>query len=189
MPDVFASTANHLVRDGWQRGLTWGFEVKLPQGFPYQEAELDIEKPVSHWQQVGVRTIDGQPLPALPGGTSILVLAGYKGPAFLVTKNYKTILKYNYSTSYALSVAYLGQRVMGGPGVQGEVAGRRAALALEEREEIQQRLIDRGYLAAAPTASLASRPERRSAPSNPGGAAGRWIRDQGVSGRIAPPHG
>ncbi|WP_374651943.1 lytic murein transglycosylase [Dongia sp.] len=149
MPDVFASTANHLVRDGWQRGLTWGFEVKLPQGFPYQEAELDIEKPVGHWQQRGVRTVDGQPLPALPGGTSILVLAGYQGPAFLVTKNFKTILKYNYSTSYALSVAYLGQRVMGGPGVKGKWPVGEPPLALGEREEIQQRLVDRGLLAGS----------------------------------------
>jgi lytic murein transglycosylase len=147
MPDVFASTANHLVRDGWQRGLTWGFEVKLPKGFPYQEAELDIEKPVSHWQQRGVRTIDGQPLPALPGGTSILVLAGYQGPAFLVTKNYKTILKYNYSTSYALAVAYLGQRVMGGPGVKAKWPVDEPLLSLDEREELQQRLVDRGLLA------------------------------------------
>jgi len=146
MPDVFASTANHLVRDGWQRGLTWGFEVKLPQGFPYQEAELDIDKPVAHWQQRGVRTIDGQPLPALPGNTSILVLAGYQGPAFLVTKNFKTILKYNYSTSYALSVAYLGQRVMGGPGVKAKWPVDEPLLSLDEREELQQRLIDRGLL-------------------------------------------
>ncbi len=147
MPDVFASTANHLVRDGWQRGLTWGFEVKLPQNFPYQEAELDIEKPLAHWQQRGVRTINGQPLPLLPGNTSILMLAGYKGPAFLVTKNYKTILKYNYSTSYALSVAYLGQRVMGGPGVKATWPVNEPLLSLDEREELQQRLIDRGLLA------------------------------------------
>lgn len=146
MPDVFASTANHLVRDGWQRGLTWGFEVKLPQNFPYQEAELDIEKPVGHWRQRGVRTIDGQPLPALPGVTSILLLAGYQGPAFLVTKNYKTILKYNYSTSYALSVAYLGQRVMGGPSIKAKWPVNEPALSLSEREELQQRLIDRQLL-------------------------------------------
>ncbi len=146
MPDVFASTANHLLRDGWQRGLTWGFEVRLPQNFPYQEAELDIEKPVGHWQQRGVRTIDGQPLPALPGGTSILLLAGHRGPAFLVTKNFKTILKYNYSTSYALSVSYLGQRVMGGPGIVGTWPVDEPALSLDEREELQQRLVDRGLL-------------------------------------------
>ncbi|MBL8708151.1 MAG: lytic murein transglycosylase [Rhodospirillaceae bacterium] len=149
MPDVFASTANHLVRDGWQRDLPWGFEVKLPAGFPYQEAELDIEHPIDHWQQRGVRRIDGQALPNLPGGTSILVLAGHKGPAFLVTRNFRAILKYNYSTSYALAVAYLGDRVMGGKGVQAKWPVDEPPLALAEREELQQRLVDRGLLDGA----------------------------------------
>ena len=147
MPDVFASTANHLVRDGWQRDRPWGFEVKLPAGFPYQEAELDIEKPVSHWQQLGVTRFNGQPLPAVSGDTAILLLAGYKGPAFLTTKNFKAILKYNFSTSYALSVAYLGDRVVGGQGIQGKWPVDEPPLNLEEREEIQQRLVDLGYLA------------------------------------------
>lgn len=146
MPDVFASTANHLVRDGWQRGLAWGMEVALPRGFPYQQAELDIERPVGHWKGLGVKAVDGQALPDLPGGASILVLAGHRGPAFLVTKNFKTILKYNYSTSYALAVAYLGQRVMGGSGVIGKWPVDEPPLALDEREELQQHLIDRGLL-------------------------------------------
>ncbi|WP_374372953.1 lytic murein transglycosylase [Dongia sp.] len=149
MPDVFASTANHLVRDGWQRGQPWGFEVKLPAGFPYQEAELDIEKPVSHWQQLGVKRVNGQALPALSGDTAILLLAGHKGPAFLTTKNFKAILKYNYSTSYALAVAYLGDRVMGGSGIQGKWPVDEPQLSLAEREEIQQRLVDLGHLSGS----------------------------------------
>jgi lytic murein transglycosylase len=32
VPDVIASTANHLVKAGWVSGQTWGFEVALPQG-------------------------------------------------------------------------------------------------------------------------------------------------------------
>jgi membrane-bound lytic murein transglycosylase B len=146
MPDVFASTANHLVRDGWERGLPWGFEVKLPAGFPYQDAELDIAKPISHWQKLGVTRVNGQPLPTLSGDTSILMLAGHKGPAFLTTKNFKAILKYNYSTSYALSVAYLGDRVMGGQGIQAPWPVDEPQLTLAEREEIQQRLVDLGHL-------------------------------------------
>src|SRR3569833_255720 len=39
MPDVFASTANHLTKagGGWIAGVPWGVEVKLPVGFPYQK--------------------------------------------------------------------------------------------------------------------------------------------------------
>src|SRR6201999_957060 len=33
IPDLVASTANHLVKAGWVAGQTWGYEVVLPQGF------------------------------------------------------------------------------------------------------------------------------------------------------------
>jgi membrane-bound lytic murein transglycosylase B len=147
MPDVFASTANHLTKagGGWLTGVPWGVEVKLPLGFPYQQAELDLEQSVAHWRQLGVKTVDGMPLPEVPGGTSIIVLAGWKGPAFLVTKNFKAILRYNNSTSYALSVAYLGQRILGGPGVQAAWPTSEPPLNLAEREEIQTRLAAQGY--------------------------------------------
>ncbi|MDQ7246296.1 lytic murein transglycosylase [Dongia sedimenti] len=147
MPDVFASTANHLTKagGGWLTGVPAFVEVKLPLGFPYQQAELDLEQPVAHWRQLGVKTVGGMPLPELPGGTAIIVLAGWKGPAFLITKNFKAILRYNNSTSYALSVAYLGQRILGGPGVQAAWPTSEPALNLAEREEIQTRLAAQGY--------------------------------------------
>lgn len=145
MPDVFASTANHLKKDGWLANTPSFIEVKLPLGFPYQQAELDLEQPVATWRQLGVTTFGGMPLPEVPGGTSIIVLAGWKGPAFLVTKNFKAILRYNNSTSYALSVASLGQRIMGGPGVLAAWPTTETPLTLAEREELQTRLNARGY--------------------------------------------
>jgi lytic murein transglycosylase len=145
MPDVFASTGNFLQKAGWIPNLPWGYEVKLPLGFPYQQAELDVEQPIEHWRQLGVTRIDGTPLPPLPGGTTILALAGWRGPAFLVTRNFKTILKYNYSTSYALSVAMLGQRILGGPAIQAAWPVNEPPLSLAEREELQTRLAARGY--------------------------------------------
>ena len=154
MPDVFASTANHLVHGGWIPGTPWGFEVKLPQGFPYQEAELDTFVGIEHWQQLGVRLVDGRPLPLEPGPTAILVLAGQHGPAFLVTQNFKAILGYNYSTSYALSVAYLGQRILGGQGVVAPWPTTEPQLNLDEREEIQTRLAARGYDVGTPDGIL-----------------------------------
>jgi membrane-bound lytic murein transglycosylase B len=145
LPDALASAANHLVDDGWQRNLPWGFEVKLPATFRYAEAELDLEQPVAHWQKLGVTRMDGSPLPTLPGGTSILVLAGHTGPAFLITENFKVILKYNYSTSYALSVAYLGERILGGRRIVGTWPVHEQPLSLAEREEVQTLLLARGY--------------------------------------------
>ena len=145
LPDAFASAANHLVDDDWKRGLPWGLEVKLPAKFPYGEAELDLVKPISHWTKLGVTRMDGSALPDLPGDTSILVLAGHTGPAFLITENFKVILKYNYSTSYALSVAYLGDRILGGRAILGKWPVNEQPLSLDEREEVQTLLQARGY--------------------------------------------
>jgi membrane-bound lytic murein transglycosylase B len=89
--------------------------------------------------------MDGSALPAWPGGTSILLLAGHRGPAFLITENFKVILKYNYSTSYALSVAYLGDRILGGRRIIGKWPVQEQPLSLEEREEVQTLLQARGY--------------------------------------------
>ena len=144
LPDALASAANHLVDDGWVRNLPWGMEVKLPANFPYQEAELDLVKPVSHWQKLGVTQVNGSKLPNLPGNTSVLVLAGHTGPAFLITQNFKVILKYNYSTSYALSVAHLGDRILGGQRFAGKWPVAEQPLSLEEREELQTLLNARG---------------------------------------------
>lgn len=144
LPDALASAANHLVDDGWVRGLPWGVEVKLPANFPYGEAELDQHKPIGHWRKLGVKRADGAALPDWPGETSILVLAGHKGPAFLVTENFKVILKYNYSTSYALSVAHLGDRILGGKRFLGSWPVAEQPLSLEEREEVQTLLNARG---------------------------------------------
>ena len=39
--DVFASTARYLSKEGWQAGIGWGREVKLPAGF--NRAELGLK--------------------------------------------------------------------------------------------------------------------------------------------------
>jgi membrane-bound lytic murein transglycosylase B len=89
--------------------------------------------------------MDGSALPNWPGGTSILLLAGHRGPAFLITENFKVILKYNYSTSYALSVAHLGDRILGGRRIIAKWPVQEQPLSLDERKEVQTLLLARGY--------------------------------------------
>ncbi len=117
MADVTASTANFLARSGWQPGQAWGAEVKLPDGFDAGRADDGVRQPSAQWAAEGVQTLDGTPLPDFPDG-AILLPAGVRGPAFLVGPNFRTILRYNNSTSYALAVSLLAQRIAGGPGVQ-----------------------------------------------------------------------
>jgi membrane-bound lytic murein transglycosylase B len=136
VPDVMASTANFLTRSGWQTGQPWGVEVRLPTGFDYTRADAEVRLPAAQWADAGVQTMDGTPLPALPD-SAILLPAGARGPAFLVGPNFRTILRYNNATSYALAINLLAQRLAGGPAVQApwprdlQLLGRSQLLALQ----------------------------------------------------------
>src|SRR6202789_99595 len=52
--DALASTANLLSQSGWVTGQSWGAEVTLPANFAYEDADLEIEKPLSEWAARGV---------------------------------------------------------------------------------------------------------------------------------------
>src|SRR3546814_13872569 len=64
----------------------------------------------------GLRAADGSPLPVVDGMEAAMVLpAGHRGPAFLVYENFETILIWNRSILYALSVGPLADRIAGAP--------------------------------------------------------------------------
>ena len=113
--DALASSAKLLAEAGWQRGEPWGYEVKLPNGFAFEDADLDIRKPVSEWAARGVMdTASGGALPARDDSAAIYLPARARtGRAFLVFGNFRVILKYNNAASYALAVGVLGDRIAG----------------------------------------------------------------------------
>jgi len=148
MADVTASTANFLARSGWQPGQAWGAEVQLPDGFDAGRADDGVRQPSAQWAAEGVRTLDGSPLPELPDG-AILLPAGVRGPAFLVGANFRTLLRYNNATSYALAVSLLAQRIAGGPGVQAAWPRELLPLSRDDVRTLQSALNDRGFAAGA----------------------------------------
>ena len=143
MADVTASTARFLAQSGWQPGQPWGAEVKLPDGFDAGRADDALRQASAQWAGEGVQTLDGTPLPALPDG-AIFLPAGVRGPAFLVGANFRTLLRYNNSTSYALAVSLLAQRIAGGPGVQAAWPRDLQPLTRDQLKAMQQALNDRG---------------------------------------------
>lgn len=149
IPDVMASTANFLARSGWQTGQPWGLEVRLPSGFDYARADADVRQPASLWADEGVQSMDGTPLPALPD-SAILLPASARGPAFLVGANFRTILRYNNSTSYALAVSLLAQRLGGGPAVQAPWPRDLKALTRSQLLALQTALNARGFDTGTP---------------------------------------
>ncbi len=150
LPDVFASTASYLRDVGWRAGEPWGAEVVLPAGFDYEQAELTVRKPVAEWRRLGIRQAAGtRPLPD-QADASVLLPAGYRGAAFLVLNNFRSILRYNNSSSYGLAVAYLSDRIAGLPGIQGGWPREERSLSRDERFELQRLLAGRGHAAGTP---------------------------------------
>jgi len=150
MPDVLASTAKFVLANGWRSGEPWGQEVRLPAGFPYEQAELSVVKPLSEWRRMGVLAAGGETLGGGEEPASIIVLAGHQGPAFLVRENFRAIMRYNPSTSYALAVALLADRMAGRASVLGSWPRQELALTKDERMELQQRLTTLGMEPGTP---------------------------------------
>ncbi len=141
--DSLASTAAYLARNGWRGGQPWGAEVQLPSNFNMGQIGKGNRKSTSDWSAQGVRRMGGG---ALPGGNgSIIMPAGARGPAFLIMDNFRSILRYNNSDNYALGVAFLGERIAGRAGIQGSWPRNDRPLSTAEREEIQRRLLQKGY--------------------------------------------
>ncbi len=109
--DVFASAANYLARSGWRNDQTWGREVTLPEGFDSALADLDVVKRLSAWQALGVRRADGSDLPTRDLEASVVLPGGEGGPAYVVYSNYRTILKWNRSHYFAMSVGRLADLI------------------------------------------------------------------------------
>ena len=149
MADVMASTANFLARSGWQADQPWGAEVRLPPGFDVGRADPDVRQPTARWAGEGVRTMDGAPLPEFADG-AVLLPAGARGPAFLVGANFRAILRYNNSTSYALAVGLLAQRIDDGPDVQAPGPRDLPALTRSQLLALQTALNQRGFASGTP---------------------------------------
>jgi membrane-bound lytic murein transglycosylase B len=138
--DVLASIANYFRESGWGAGLPWGFEVTIPSGFDYRKSRA----PFADWSGLGVKRADGGAWPSA-GEAILLFPSGYKGPAFLVTKNFEAVKRYNNSDAYALAAVHLADRMRGGGPIRARWPDDDKPLSREERVELQRALAALGY--------------------------------------------
>jgi membrane-bound lytic murein transglycosylase B len=142
--DALASAAYYLKRMGWQHGLVWGFEVAVPDDFNFAEARIKNAKPVSYWTDKGVR-VNGDAIDEKLGDVSIFAPAGLRGPVFLLTKNFRVLLRYNTAPAYALAVGHLSQRFFGAAPFNRAWPNADRPLLPDEIAELQRRLRKAGY--------------------------------------------
>lgn len=111
--DVLASAANYLSQSGWKGDQTWGRAVKLPARFDMGLVGLATRKSLGEWAKLGVRTAAGKPLPKADLEASLVMPDNGDGAVFLVYENFRTTLKWNRSTFFALAVGHLAERIGG----------------------------------------------------------------------------
>ena len=150
IPDVIASTANNLRKDGWVSGQTWGYEVVVPKGFNYLLADRSHQLTLAEWERLGVRRVGNQPFARPSERAYLLVPAGVRGPGFLMLNNFRVIMKYNPAEAYALAIGHLADRMRGGGPVVQPWPREERVLTRAEVYELQQRLVARGFNAGEP---------------------------------------
>ncbi len=143
--DALASAANLLAQAGWKRGQGWGYEVTLPSGFDYAEAEGPKHN-WAYWAAKGVRLAQG----GTPNGAealeeaTILLPQGANGPAFLALPNHYVIRRYNNSVSYALAIGLTADGIMGKPGLT-KAWPNDPSMTRDQRIGAQRALTQLGY--------------------------------------------
>ncbi len=154
VPDVVASTANHLVKAGWVAGQTWGYEVVLPQGFNYMLADPARKLTIHEWARHGIARPGGAAFPRAGDKATLFIPAGARGPSFLMLDNFRAIMKYNPAEAYALAIGHLADRLRGGAPIVQAWPREERVLSRAERLELQQHLVRHGFDVGEPSGRL-----------------------------------
>lgn len=142
IPDALATAANLLKKNGWRTGETWGYEAVLPRGGAKYDGQT---KTLSEWAALGFTRPGGKAFPVGGRRAELKMPGGANGPAFLMTKNFFVIKRYNNSDSYALGVGVLADEIAGYGGVDQRWPRPNGALDVKEKFELQTRLKSLGY--------------------------------------------
>ena len=154
--DIYASAANFLNKLGWEKNEKWGREALIPKNFDYQLTGLNNKKTVNEWAALGVRRGNNSNLPKSNFKASLIVPMGHRGPAFLVYRNFDAIMGWNRSILYALSVAYLSDRLNGNAKLYAKTIDE-PLLSKEDIMQIQNTLNLLGYDTGTPDGMAGSK--------------------------------
>ena len=118
--DVFSSIANFLAKEGWNHQQTWGRQVKLSDSFDintlntYAGLAKDKMQVMLAWSNLGVTKFDGTALPTVNVRASLILPDDASGRIYLVYNNFHTLMRWNRSLYFGVSVGYLADRIRKG---------------------------------------------------------------------------
>lgn len=111
--DVFASTARYLSTEGWQKNAGWGVEVTLPEGFDSSLAGIEpsLQKSVLQWTLLGVAPLNQITSVNAQSRAWIVMPDDMQGRSFMVFDNFQTLMHWNRSYYFAVSVGMLADAI------------------------------------------------------------------------------
>ena len=189
IPDLIASTANNLKKDGWATGQTWGYEVVMPERFNFMLADRARLMTMQEWMRAGIGRPGGKAFPRLDDRAYLLVPAGAQGPGFLALQNFRVIMKYNRPRPMRWQSVILADRLRGGEPFTVQAWPRYGKRVLTRDEQLDTAAIGKPWLRCRHPGWSAWRPHpRRLAPvSGPERLGSRWVRVGGGPGAAARP--
>ncbi len=110
LPDVFASIANYLSQNGWNADETWGMEAALPNGLSQKYYDSNASRTLEGWRNLGVSPLN-TPLSQPDSKLEMVLPERISLIGYLVTPNYKVLLKWNHSRYFATSVGLLADAI------------------------------------------------------------------------------
>jgi lytic murein transglycosylase len=121
--DAFASIANYLRDAGWKPNIPWGVPVSVPANLNRNAIRSTLKPPrcpavysrhsrwltVREWRALGVRPADSR----VPDNelATLMETPGAYADGYLLTTNYRSILDYNCSNYYALTIGLLADAI------------------------------------------------------------------------------
>jgi membrane-bound lytic murein transglycosylase B len=118
--DIFSSIANFLAKEGWNHQQTWGRQVKLSDSFDintlstYSGLAKEQMQVMLAWSNLGVTKFNGAPLPGVNVTASLILPDDTSGRIYLVYNNFHTLMRWNRSLYFGVSVGYLADRIRKG---------------------------------------------------------------------------
>ena len=109
--DVFGSIANYLSKNGWKGNLIWGRRVSTKKVKNILNYNMKNKK-INDWSKIGIKKIDGANLPLVNINAKLLIVDKMSKNSFLVYNNFETLLKWNRSNYFALSVGLLSDKII-----------------------------------------------------------------------------
>lgn len=149
--DALASAANLLARAGWRDGAPSILEVAVPADFDFATWDPGQSRLVSQWAMLGLTPASGEwDADHLMRAARLELPAGGQGPGFLTFPNFRVIKRYNNSTSYAIGVAHLADRIAGEAALVGPWPEDNPPINRSQTREVQAALNALGFDSGTP---------------------------------------